>query len=209
MCPVTYHITDIDFARTENFNTIYTITPNDGTDSAQTLAGIWTTEPKRGYFYVRAVVKNINQNTEVLTTEVKYYVNIVNPCIVTGSINAPAAITDIDYQVKATAEVRNVIPFTDIATVNWGNQNGQPDHLCGQKTYGVYLADQVTEINATDHPYITFTDGSPSSDLVITVYTIDPVYYTNADVTYYIKSTLNDYIILYPTEATRWVAFTV
>ena len=74
-------------------------------------------------------------------TEVKYHVNVINPCIVLNSINPPTAIARIDYSVKAGAETRNVIPFTDIATVDWGNQNGQPDHLCGQKTYGVYLAD--------------------------------------------------------------------
>lgn len=33
------------------------------------------------------------------------------------------------------------------------------------------------------------------------------MYYTNTDVVYYIKATLDDYIILYPTEATLWVPF--
>ena len=126
LCPVTYHITDIDYARSENFASTYTITPNDGTDGAQSVDGIWTDDPKLGFFYIRAVVKNIpdpatSEIIEVLTTEVKYYVNIVNPCIVTNSINVPTAITDIDYTVKATAETRNVSPWTDIATVNWGN----------------------------------------------------------------------------------------
>ena len=79
----------------------------------------------------------------------------------------------IEYEVKATAEVRNVVPFTDIASDNWAAVNGLT-HLCGQKTYGVYLADQETEINLTDHPYITWTDPSHDSNKVITVYTIDP-----------------------------------
>ena len=52
---------------------------------------------------------------------------------------------------------------------------------------------------STAHPYITFTDGSPTGTLDITVVTSDPVYYTNRDVTYYIKATLDDYLILYPT----------
>ena len=56
---------------------------------------------------------------------------------------------------------------------------------------------------------MTFVDGLPSSDLVITVVTTDPVYYTNADVTYYIKATLDDYIILYPDEVTHWEPFVV
>ena len=56
---------------------------------------------------------------------------------------------------------------------------------------------------------MTFVNGAPSSDLVITVQTNDPIHYTNADVTYYIKATLDDYVILYPAEATRWVPFVV
>ena len=114
-------------------------------------------------------MKNTNQDTEVLIHEVKYYVNIVNPCIVTNSINSPTAIADIDYNVKDPQDDTIVTPFTDIASVNYGNQFGNSDHLCGQKTYGIYLADQVTEINSVDHPYITFTDGSPNSDLIIHV----------------------------------------
>ena len=64
------------------------------------------------------------------------------------------------------------------------------------------------------HPHMTWTDsdhatsGDPS-DIVISVRTDDPVYYTNTDVTYYLKATLDDYVILYPEEATLWTAFTV
>ena len=35
------------------------------------------------------------------------------------------------------------------------------------------------------------------------------MYYTNADVTYYIKATLDDYLVLYETEATQWIPFIV
>ncbi len=68
----------------------------------------------------------------------------------------------------------------------------------------------MTEINATDHPFINFDDSfAVSTDLIITVVTNDPVYYTNTDVTYYIKATLDDYIILYPNEAPHWEPFIV
>ena len=39
--------------------------------------------------------------------------------------------------------------------------------------------------------------------------TSNPAYYTNSKVTYWLKATLDDYVILYPEEATRWESFNV
>ena len=62
--------------------------------------------------------------------------------------------------------------------------------------------------NDPDHPYITFdASAAPGGALTITVDTDDPVWFTNAYSNYYLKSTLDDYIILYPTEVTRWHPF--
>ena len=64
------------------------------------------------------------------------------------------------------------------------------------------------------YPYFTWTDSvhsttSDPTDIILSVRTNDPQYYTNANVQYWIKATLDDYIILYPTEATQWISFNV
>ena len=85
------------------------------------------------------------------------------------------------------------------------------------KTYEIYREDKTTLVSADgsgDYPFLTWTDSDHAqttdpTDIVISVQTTDPVYYTNADVTYYIKATLDNYVILYPDEATIWVPFLV
>jgi hypothetical protein len=99
----------------------YYITPNDNTNANQVLTGIWDHvsggEMVRS-FWIRAVVyhqkigdgvatpKNqkavINTGTIVLLSEIKFWVNFIDPCIRSGlgasnSIVAPLAISDMVY----------------------------------------------------------------------------------------------------------------
>ena len=87
-CPVDYEITDINAERSELFGNDYYITPDDGSDTDQTLRGIWDPDAggeKDGYFWIRAIVYNNRGggDTEVLINETEFWVNIVDPCIVT------------------------------------------------------------------------------------------------------------------------------
>ena len=52
------------------------------------------------------------------------------------------------------------------------------------------------------------TNADPS-DIVISIITTEVKYFTNADVQYWLKVTLDDYVLLYPDEATHWEAFNV
>ena len=52
------------------------------------------------------------------------------------------------------------------------------------------------------------TSADPT-DIQVHAQTSNPAYYTNQNVIYWLKATLDDYIILYPEEATRWVSFNV
>ena len=72
----------------------------------------------------------------------------------------------------------------------------------------------MTPINAVDHPFITWTDSDHAtnadpSDIIISVRTNDPAFYTNSNVQYWLKATLDNYVILYPEEATHWEPFNV
>ena len=58
----------------------------------------------------------------------------------------------------------------------------------------------------TDSNHATSVDPS---DIILHAYTTNPAHFTNALVKYYLKATLDDYVILYPEEATRWVEFNV
>ena len=232
-CPIDYQITDINQERTESFGNDYYITPDDGsTAEVQALKGIWdhtSGGEKDGYFYIRAVVSNNKGDTEVLVDETEFYVNITDPCIVSGSIVAPTTITDLVYVINdCDSASPNPTTYTidflhdqasdsygyDQITIADGNGQDNDYHVCGQKTYEIYLEDQETLINSDDNPYLTWTDSdhatsSDPSGIILSVETCDPVYYTNANVVYYLKATLDDYVILYPDEATLWVAFNV
>ena len=52
------------------------------------------------------------------------------------------------------------------------------------------------------------TSADPT-DIQVHAQTSNPAYFTNKDVTYWLKATLDDYVILYPEEATRWESFNV
>ena len=229
-CPITYHITDINQERSESFGNDYDISPNDGlTAEPQALTGIWdhtSGGEKDGYFWIRAVVTNVNTDTEVLVDETQFWVNITDPCIVSASIVAPSiSIPDLEYVINGNpGATTHTVDFLhdqasdlygyDQITIALGNSQDNDYHVCGQKTYGIYLDDQETPINSVDNPYITWVDSDHATDsdptgIQISVYTTDPVYYTNANVQYWLKATLDNYIILYPDEATHWEPFNV
>jgi hypothetical protein len=81
------------------------------------------------------------------------------------------------------------------------------------------MADKETVISntvdsTTTKPFLTWTNSVHStstnpSSITLTVRTNDPVHYTNANVQYWIKATLDNYLILYPTEATQWHPFNI
>ena len=101
--------------RSELFGNDYYITPDDGSDSDQTLKGIWdhtSGGEKDGFFWIRAVVTNVNGDTEVLVDETEFWVNITDPCIRSNSIVAPTAIPDLVY-------VRNGYPAATTHTVDF------------------------------------------------------------------------------------------
>jgi hypothetical protein len=160
------------------------------------------------------------------------WVNIIDPCIkgtpgATNSIRVPTAITDMIYVINGhpAATTRNVNFWKDEASVLYGynairtgigNSQTNPWHVCGAKTYKIFRADQTTEMDTAGsvYPYFTWTDSvhstsSDPTDLILSVRTALPEHYTNALVRYWIRATLDDYIILYPTEATQWISFDV
>ena len=78
------------------------------------------------------------------------------------------------------------------------------------------MDDQETPVSEDDddHPYIWMDDSDHAvnadpRDIVISVRTNNPALYTNSNVRYWLKATLDDYIILHPTEATHWEPFNV
>ena len=74
------------------------------------------------------------------------------------------------------------------------------NNLCGAKTYEIMMADQLTANENTVYLNLYDTGGYNR----IQVSTSDPIYYTNSQVTYYIKVTLDDYVYQYPDEATHF-----
>ena len=61
--------------------------------------------------------------------------------------------------------------------------------------------DEYTAISALQDPYsewLTFTSGSSSPTIDISVYSESPSVYTNQDTTYYLLIELTDYIAAYP-----------
>ena len=54
-----------------------------------------------------------------------------------------------------------------------------------------------------------YNGNADPTDIIIEAFTTLPEHYTNAKVKYWLKATLDDYVILYPDEATIWVEFDV
>ena len=147
------------------------------------------------FFIVRTQViyDSGGKNVVVVNDEQPLYVQVSNPCLVAnGGAVVPKAISDIDYWIKDSTDSTSVTYFHDYPTDRDGGQtylytNG--NDLCGSKSYEIVMADQVT--SNTNTAFLTLTNtGDP---MTISVYTNDPVYYTNAQVTYYLKVTLLDY----------------
>lgn len=78
------------------------------------------TEIQTRFYIVRAVVKNVNANTIVLTSEDKYYIKVTDPCTLPNQI-VPQALPDIDYWIKDAAVSITINPFVDTTTRDFGN----------------------------------------------------------------------------------------
>lgn len=136
------------------------------------------------------------------------YVKVSNPCLVTdGGAITPQAITSIDYWIKDAISTTTLTIFADAPTTRDGSQTylyANGDNLCGPKSYEIVMVDKTT--SNTNTAYLNLRETS--TNLYIDVQTDDPVYYTNAYVTYYIKVTLDDYVREYGDyEATYYEAF--
>ena len=76
--------------------------------------------------------------------------------------------------------------------------------MCGSKSYEIVMADKVTPNSNT--AFLNLAQDT-STYVDIRVYTTDPVYFTNANVQYYLKVTLDDYVYRYPKEAVYYEPF--
>jgi len=76
--------------------------------------------------------------------------------------------------------------------------------MCGSKSYEILMADKVTPNSNT--AFLNLAQDT-STYVDIRVYTTDPVYFTNANVQYYLKVTLDDYVYRYPQEAVYYEPF--
>lgn len=85
---------------------------------------------------MRARIRNNLDTEDVLITEKRYYVNIINPCIRTNSVMAQT-LTNLEVWVKDTAVTSGFNDFVDQAT----NDYGTGTDLCGPKTITIYESD--------------------------------------------------------------------
>ena len=65
------------------------------------------------------------------------------------------------------------------------------------------MADQLTANSNT--AYLNLADTGSNNRIEVS--TSDPIHYTNSQVTYYVKVTLDDYLYVYPDEATYFESF--
>lgn len=151
------------------------------------------------YFVMRQRVTYTHTNTIILETEAWVYVQFNNPCFDQNIINSQT-ISDIDYWIKDGTFNRVVPYFSDVPT-QWYSSNvagntdlfTNPADICGTKSYAIYESDQTTPNTKTAYMNLVNT----GAQLEIHVYTTLPEYYTNADVTYYLKVSLDDYVVDY------------
>ena len=117
-----------------------------------------------GYLWIRAVISNKADNEEVLVDEQPFWITISDPCIVPSSIVSPVksdnitpGIDDLIYsinqgKVDSLASTINVSFLTDQASASYGydqilttnptpNSQDNPYHICGPKTYEIYMED--------------------------------------------------------------------
>ena len=180
----------------------------------------------RDYLIVKSqVIYNGPAGNEVIVEdEGKFYVQMTNPCLIkNGLAIKPYSIPDIVYWIKATKHTETVPLFEDYPTINHYDSVGNyfwngiwspeihylhrnVDNLCGSKSYEIVMADKVTPNPNTAYLNLVHT---PGVNIKLETYTTDPVHYTNAPVTYYIKVTLDDYVYRYPEEAVYYESFTV
>ena len=76
-CPTTYTVTDTNAERTVMSSDMIYI---DSTVTTYKLLALFRTVQNR-FYYVRAVVKNNNQDTVVLVNEAQYWVSVTDPCL--------------------------------------------------------------------------------------------------------------------------------
>jgi hypothetical protein len=208
-CPTTYFVTDVNFARTEiTHDTIFI----DQSTTPFKIRALFR-ETQTRFYYIRALVHNVRNDVLLLTSEDKYFVKVSNPCLYANQVIAKTITGFLDYWIKDPVATNVVTPFHDWTTDTYGNINRSPlnqfttgDHLCGAKTYQLYksypdrYSAQLHDPNT--QPWISLTFNSPNWELK--VQTNDPVYYTNANFFFYLRVSLDDYVILNPVNDVRW-----
>ena len=153
----------------------------------------------------------------IVQDEGHFYLQVTDPCIMPdGGAVTPRTIPDIEYWVKDALYSEPVTLFLDApTTAHWTTPAGQArgitenylytnsDHLCGPKSYEIVMADKTTPNSNTAYLNIV----QPGANVQLTTYTTDPVHFTNANVRYYLKVTLDDYVYRFPNEAVYYEPF--
>ena len=106
--------------------------------------------------------------------------------------------------IKDMADIVDLNAFTDQATALYSAKHGGVD-LCGPKSYAIYKSDQLTEHSEA---FLTLTLLG-SVQWRLSLQSNDPADYTNADVQYYLRVSLDDYRILNPDEVIHFEPFTI
>ena len=91
-------------------------------------------------------------------------------------------------------------PHIDQATRDYGSGVD----LCGPKTYQIYEDDQITPFT---EPFLTLE--SEATFTLLTLQTDDPIFFTNSNVQYFMKITLDDYVDAYASKVTLWEPFLI
>lgn len=127
-----------------------------------------------GALLMRYSVILTSTNEVIQVSEKQIWFNVVDACTVIPTITSQT-ITPIVYNIHPTNNAqRTLTPFTSTATTSYGGQNGNPATLCGPISYALYEFDKAT---LASQPYLSQTVDA-SSNVLITVQTNDPQYYT-------------------------------
>ena len=77
-------MSDVDYERSEISTTIMLIDYTTALPAYQVNA-VFREEQSR-FYYVRAVVKNVNNSVTVKVSEDKYFVKVTNPCLLPNQV---------------------------------------------------------------------------------------------------------------------------
>ena len=78
-------------------------------------------EPETRFYYIRSVVKNVNNNVILFSSEDKYHVKVSNPCLYANQVAAKAITGFSNYWIKDATATETITPFLDWTTTTYGN----------------------------------------------------------------------------------------